>query len=200
MGKTIAIYGINNLGKTTQVARLAEALSIGVPGFGVATASTVKFPVYDLEPTGPTLNDYLREGNPHNLTPREAQLIYTLNRVAFMPQLDVLLETNNFVVLEDYTGTGIAWGVAAGVDSEFLIRMNEGLLVEDLAILLDGERFDSSRESGHRHEDDDNLMLRCRGIHLELAERFGWQIVNANQSKEAVHDDIWRVVSSRFGL
>lgn len=28
-----------------------------------------KYPFYDLHPTGPMLNDYLREGNPHKLLP-----------------------------------------------------------------------------------------------------------------------------------
>ena len=198
MSGTIAIYGINNLGKTTQAAKLVDALTIEVPGFGVTTAITIKFPVYKLEPTGSILSGYLRESNPHDLTPREAQLIYTQNRLAFMPQLEVLRREHNFIVLEDYTGTGIAWGAAAGVDVEFLIRMNEGLFVEDLAVLLDGEIFNSGKESGHKHEGDDDLTTRCRKIHLELAERFGWHVVNANQTKQAVHDDILRVVSDRF--
>ncbi len=54
-GKFIAIYGINNIGKSTQTSLLVQKLvSAGV------RVEYVKFPIYDLDPTGKMLNEILR--------------------------------------------------------------------------------------------------------------------------------------------
>lgn len=55
LGKFIAIYGINNIGKSTQTSLLVQKLvSVGV------TVEYVKYPIYDLDPTGKMLNEILR--------------------------------------------------------------------------------------------------------------------------------------------
>lgn len=54
-GKFIAIYGINNIGKSTQTNLLMQRLlSAGI------RAEYIKFPIYDLDPTGKMLNEILR--------------------------------------------------------------------------------------------------------------------------------------------
>ena len=87
-GKFIVLYGINNIGKTTQAKLLAEKLNSA----GLKT-EYLKYPIYDLEPSGKLLNNYLREGNIYNLTPREAQIIYALNRTQYEKKLLAKLES-----------------------------------------------------------------------------------------------------------
>ena len=54
-GKFIAIYGINNIGKSTQTSLLVQRLvSIGV------RVEYFKYPLYNLDPTGKMLNEILR--------------------------------------------------------------------------------------------------------------------------------------------
>ena len=56
-GKFIVIYGANNLGKTVQANLLIDSLrNID------KNAHYLKYPIYDLEPTGPRINAALREG------------------------------------------------------------------------------------------------------------------------------------------
>ena len=184
----IAVYGINNIGKSTQTKMLGDKLSL----MGLE-AKVIKYPIYDI-PSGVRLNDYLRNKNPEKLTPQEAQVLYAQNRRDFEENLLDLLE-HNIVIAEDYTGTGIAWGVGAGVDKDLLLSVNSDLLKEDFAILMDGNRFSSGIESGHKHENDNPLIKRVREVHLELAKDYGWGIVNANQTPEEVHEDIWGFVS-----
>ena len=64
-GKFIALYSGNNLGKTTQVQAIKKQLQ--KKGIKV---QVVKYAVYDLDPTGILINQYLREGNPY---PRMAE-------------------------------------------------------------------------------------------------------------------------------
>jgi hypothetical protein len=55
-------------------------------------AEYLKYAIYDLAPSGPLLNDYLRKGNPHQFSPREFQLLQVLNRTQYQPLLQEKLE------------------------------------------------------------------------------------------------------------
>ncbi len=194
-GKLIVFYGINNLGKTTQIELLIPKLkALGI------IASYLKYGVYDLKPSGEMLNEYLRKGNPYEFSPREFQMCHALNRTQYEPTLKQRLESGEWIIAEDYKGTGIAWGVGAGVDKNFLLRLNSHLLEEDMAILFDGERFISGIEADHKHEQDHELTSKVRAVHLELAEVYGWPIINANQPVEEVHNQLWNMITEKFGI
>jgi thymidylate kinase len=195
-GKLIVIYGPNNLGKSVQIKLLASKLiSNG------NTILAIKYPIYQLQPTGPVINSILRDPDypDRNLPEFEFQKLFAQNRRDFQGVLENSLKFGVHIVAEDYTGTGLAWGMTKGVSLEDLIKINEGLLQPDLAILLDGERFKSAVEVGHKNEDVlDEVWLKNREINLFLAEKFGWQIINANHSIEDVHKNVVAVVKEVF--
>lgn len=188
-GAFIVFYGINNLGKSTQAKILVETLkSEGV------NAEYIKYPIYDLAPSGTMLNAYLRGGNPYELSPREAQMLYALNRTQFETVLKTKLESGVTVIAEDYTGTGLAWGMGGGVDEKFLKEINSHLLKEDLAFWFDGQRFTNGIESGHKHEQDNELTTRVRQTHEQLANEFSWTKINANQQIDTIQKDLYQRV------
>lgn len=191
-GTFIVLYGNNNVGKTTQAKLLVEWLK--EQGKEVRY---IKYPIYDLQPTGPMLNAYLREGNPHNLSAREAQLLYAMNRSQYEDEVRELLAHGITVVAEDYTGTGIAWGISGGVDKEFLLEINQHLLKEEVALFLEGERFLVGKEEKHVHEQDDKRVEEMHRVFDELASEFSWIRVSAVGSIEEVHD---RVVAALQNL
>lgn len=188
-GKFIVFYGINNLGKTTQAKILVDKLKL----HGLK-AEYYKYPIYDLAPSGPILNNYLRQNNLYDLSPREVQILFSLNRAQFEKTLTEKLAQGINIVAEDYTGTGIAWGIAAGLNENFLKYLNSGLLKEDLSFLFDGERFLESTEYNHQHETDNELITKARIEHLRLGYELGWTIVNANLPIKQIHDKIWNQV------
>ena len=192
-GKMITIYGINGIGKTTQVELLVRFLQAQ----GKA-ASRLKYPVYDLEPEGPFIHRYLRDPafrSEHELSTEELQMQYADNRRRYEGELKKRLETGEWIVAEDYTGTGIAWGLTWGANLEYLEDINKDLYQPDLSILMHGERFDTAIEAGHRNETNADRIHICRNFHLLLAGRYQWERVNANQSIEDVAKDIEKVVS-----
>lgn len=194
-GKLIVFYGTNNLGKSTQANILVEKLNnLSIP------TEYLKYPIYNLLPSGKIINDYLRNNNPHNLTAREAQIIYTLNRTQYQNELIKKLEQGINIVSEDYTGTGIAWGIGAEIDQNFLEEINNHLIKEDIAILFDGERFKNSIENNHKHEKDDSFSKKVRQIHLDLAKKYGWEIINANLNIEEISKIIFEKIEKALIL
>lgn len=188
-GKLIVLYGINNLGKTTQAKMLVDRLRR--EGH---TALYVKYPIYDLAPSGPLLNDAIRKKNPHKLTPRELQLLFAFNRAQYESVLTAALAKGMHVVAEDYYGTGIAWGEGYGVDGKFLRDINSAFLKEDVAILMRGKRFTFAIEKNHAHEENTELIERVRIAHERLAKEYGWIPVDVIDGKEKMHEKIWTVV------
>lgn len=188
-GITISLYGINNLGKTTQAKLLVENLkNLGY------RAVYQKYAVYDIEPSGSLINSYLREGNPDGLSPDAMQVLQVLNRTQFEPELKKMLKEGNVVVMEDYTGTGIAWGTANGVKKEFLEKANSHLLKEDIAFFFYGNRFISAKEKNHMHEQNDELTQKAFEVHSQLAKENDWIPINANESIEQIATTLLRNV------
>lgn len=192
-GKMIAVYGINGIGKTTQVERLVEFLHAQGK-----EASRVKYPVYDLEPEGPFIYKYLREPAfraAHPQSTEELQQQYAENRRRYQSELERRLATGEWIIAEDYTGTGIAWGLTWGADLKYLEAINSDLRMPDLSILMHGHRFDTAIEKDHRNEMDSERIRICKNFHELLSDRYAWQQVNANQSIEAVSKDIQGIIN-----
>lgn len=188
-GKFIVLYGINNLGKTTQAKLLVERLQRTG-----RKAEYWKYPINMIAPTGELLNRFLREGNPHHFTVREFQFLHVINRLQAQATLTELLNDGACVVAEDYRGTGMAWGIGAGVDRNLMKELNQFLFKEDIAFLFRGKRFLESRERNHQFENNDELIERVAKIHDELGQEFGWLPIDANESIEAIHAKIWTEV------
>ncbi|MBU1164913.1 hypothetical protein KKA15_05135 [Patescibacteria group bacterium] len=194
-GNFIVIYGTNNLGKSTQAKLLVER-------FKKANMDVVylKYPIYNLKPTGPNINEILRSGKIQTMDEIELQKLYTQNRTDFEPQLKDMLENGKTVVAEDYIGTGIAWGLTKGADLAILESQNKNLIKEDISILLDGKPFTESREENHIHETRDDLMKKCRNNLKFLAQKYNWKIIDANQSIDDISEQIWQHISSDVSL
>ena len=182
-GKFIVIYGANNLGKSHQLQLLEKSLQEK----NIST-KRIKYPIYDLEPTGPLINNVLRGGL--HLPENDVQELYVKNRKDYEPQLKKYLAEGIWVLAEDYVGTGIAWGWVRGLSLEELEKMNEGLLKEDVAILLYGERFLTGKEKGHRNEQSDEMWNLAQQKHLFLADRYGWKKVYATRPEQEVTREI----------
>lgn len=193
-GKFIVIYGSNNLGKSTQVKKLATKLITELS----KQVLVIKYPIYGLKPTGPKINAILR-GSKHKVSDFKLQQYYAQNRRDFQNTIKALLAAGVFVLAEDYTGTGLAWGMTRGVSYSDLKKINKGLIIPDVAILIDGKRFKKGVEKNHRNERaGDEIWNKNRNIHLKLAKKLSWKTVNANQSIKKVHEDIIKVIENIF--
>lgn len=190
-GKFITLYGINNIGKSTQAKLLLRALKKND-----YKAVYVKYPVYDIKPSGPFINNILRGRGKQEISEEELQLWFVINRYQFQPKLKKLLEDGYIVIAEDYTGTGIAWGTAKGLNQEWLEEANKFLLKEDFAILLEGKRDLRAKEKNHVHEQNDRLITRCIEMHGQLAKKHGWKKVQIQPAIKKTADILWTIVKN----
>jgi dTMP kinase len=197
-GKMITIYGINGIGKTTQVELLVKFLqSKG------KKASRLKYPIYNLEPEGPFIYKYLRDPKfreKNEISTDELQLRYAQNRKRYERELKKRLNSGEWIVAEDYIGTGLAWGMTWGGDLEYLEKINKKLLLADLSVLMHGHRFKTAIEKDHRNEMEVERIRICKNFHLLLAGRYGWEMVNANQKMEKVAKDIIKIIEKKIKL
>lgn len=188
-GIFITIYGINNIGKTTHAKRIVER--INAEG---GKAVYVKFPVYDLEPTGPFLNKILRGEGEQKISEDELQLWFVLNRYQYQPEIERLLHEGFIVVAEDYSGTGIAWGMAKGLEENWMEEVNKFLLKEDFAMLFEGARDISAMEEKHVHEQNEELIKKCIQTHSYLADKYRWARVKVQKDPEETAKIVWEIV------
>lgn len=191
-GLFVVLYGVNNIGKTTQLDLLEErAKAEGLKLF------RLKYPVYDLAPTGPQIHAITKGGNPEGKSATELQELNAQNRFDFQPTLEEKLREYDIVLAEMYVGTSVAFGVAQGVPKDYLLQINEGLRTPDVSLLLYGTRFKEAVEVGHRFEENDEMMNRIAVLHDELAKESGWTKVNANRDREVITDEIWCEIEAR---
>lgn len=186
LGKFVVLYGINNLGKSTQAKLLVEYLKKKN-----IKAKYIKYPIYENR-SGKLINDYLRKGA--KISPEDYHILQIINKFEFADKLDKILNTGTWVIAEDYILTGIAWAMSNGIVQKRLEMLYDPLRKPDKAVVLDGERFKDAIELSHKHETDDNLSTQCRKNHLKLAKEYDYPVVDANLSIDSVHQSIVRLL------
>ena len=84
--------------------------------------------------------------------------------------------------------------MAKGLSLEFMEKLNEGLLKEDFAILMQGQRDTKATEKHHIHEQNSELLTKVTGIFGDLAERYGWKKIQLQPTIDETANLIWKVM------
>ncbi len=130
-------------------------------------------------------------------------MLYSLNRWENRALVVDLADSMDFVVADRYTPSNLAYGVARGLNLDWLRGLDNGLPKTDLVIVLDVP-VDSSfaRKVRNRdvHEKDEKFLTRVRRTYKLLGREHGWKIVNATGPVQEVHAAVWGLVSKRFKL
>jgi dTMP kinase len=185
----IVLEGIDQSGKTTQAKLLVARLS--QEGFRVGVLS---FPVYD-SGSGKLIEEYLAEKN--RMPFRAICVLYSLNRWESVDKINILLKDNDFVVASRYTGSSLAYGMAGGLDYEWLANLDKGLPSPDVVLFLNIPlRTSLTRKTEGRdaHERQKEYLERVRRNYLDLARKHSWRLVRGSGSVESVQQRVWTSV------
>ena len=167
-GKFIVFEGIDGAGKTTQIARLAEALS----GAGRAVFTTA-------EPTESVIGDLLRAAlsGKDDRTPAEMAALFALDRIGHSRAITAALEAGSDVICDRYYYSSLAYQGCL-CDYEWVRRMNcecPDIRHPDLCIFLDLDpdtAFDRIAKRGggtEIYERKETLSLFRRAFHQVFA-------------------------------
>jgi dTMP kinase len=189
----IVIEGSDKAGKATQTQMLKEALekkSVSV--------ATLAFPVYDTK-IGEEIRAFLHGEREYPIQVRH--MLLSANRWEKKEEIERLLKENDIVILNRYYQSNLVYGLASGLNIEWLKALDEGLPKEDIVIVLDvAPEVSIQRMSnkGDIFEMSDDIMNNVSKLYRELAGKHEWILVNGDRKKEDVHREIVKIVEDRL--
>lgn len=193
--RIIALEGIDQSGKRTQTRLLANRLKR--LGF---TVRTLSFPIYR-SPSGRLIGRYLNGEKAYSA--RTLHVLYSLNRWENEQLIEELVEKADFLVIDRYKPSNLAYGTSKGLELKWLIELDRGLPDPDLVIILDvavSTSFSRKSEKRDVHERSAQLLSRVKASYRTLARRFGWRVIFSPSSVGDVELRIWNLVSRRFNI
>ncbi|MFQ5945459.1 MAG: dTMP kinase [Anaerolineae bacterium] len=185
-GFLMAIEGIDQSGKKT----LSDALLARLEAHGV-DAVAVSFPDYNTS-IGREIRAYLA-GTEDSL-PEVRSLLFAANRWERSGEIGSWLSEGKVVVANRYRGSGVAYGMAHGLEREWLWGLERGLPVEDRTILIEipaDISFARKRRGRDAYERQPELLGRVGAAYRELAAEGGWLVLDGDQAIDTLAERIW---------
>ena len=193
-GVFVAIEGIDAVGKKTQASLLKSWL--GSRGF---TTLAISFPAYETT-IGKEIKKFL--AGDVSYPPQVRAMLYAANRWEKKEELETTLSRNDAIIVNRYSGSNLAYGVSIGLGLQWLLSLEAGLPEPDLVIVLDAPPSKLiPRRGGNKDSYERNVTLQEneRRAYLDLAEKFGWMVVDANRGIDETSSTITSAVSKILG-
>jgi dTMP kinase len=175
-GILVDIEGVDAVGKRTQSSLLATWLRSKS-----IISNTISFPDYGTV-LGREIKSYLL-GNRRYST-EVGHMLYAINRWEKRSEVERLLARSDVVIVNRYSASNFAYGMAKGLRLDWLTNLEEGLPKADLVLVLDAPPSTlTSRRGANKDEYEKNIDLqeKVRHAYLQLSKELGWTVVDASQ-------------------
>jgi dTMP kinase len=187
-GFFICVEGLDGCGKTTQTKLLVSRLK-----------SSYKA-VYTAEPTqgriGQFIKEYCLNAEKRGSSIVEA-LLFAADRFEHV-ETEILPASNEgkLMISDRYVYSSLAYQGAAGLDLNWIERINEHAIRPDLALFIDVEPETAVQRLKPKKSVMENLetQRKVREVYLKFVEKGQLTPVDGNVSKERVADEILKVV------
>jgi dTMP kinase len=132
-----------------------------------------------------------------DLGPELRQLLYVANRWEKSDDLMRWLREEKLIIADRYTPSGLVYGLANGLNLEWMINLERGLPPSDLVVVVDVSVETAFEREDERdvYEANRDFLERVRNAYFVLAEKFSWVIVDGEKMKDDVAEEIWAHVS-----
>ena len=189
-GYIVGIEGIDAVGKNTQSLLLSRWLRKN----GIKT-TLMSFPDYDTM-IGKEIKSFLSGGRAY---PTELQhLLFAANRWEKSEEIKSRLHAGETIIVNRYTESNLAYGMANGLDIAWLTNLEKGLPRADLVIVLDAPQQSLSprrpNKSKDTYERSPTLQGRAQRAYRELARERGWKLVAADRPVGDVQATVLKAV------
>jgi dTMP kinase len=191
-GKIIVIEGTDKAGKTSQSRMLAEALKVSGK-----VCVILDFPDYTT-PIGTEIKAFL-EGK-RDYPPEVKHLLFSANRWEKKKEIESMLENGTIIVMNRYWESNLVYGVANGMDVNWLLRLDRGLPKENIVLVILVNPSISARRAEMQDifESDTQLAAKAYQNYLKFAKQFRWRIIDGSKSKEQVHQEIMKIIKKEL--
>ena len=128
-------------------------------------------------------------------------MLLSVNRWEMKAGIENYLQRGSVLICNRYYHSNIPYGIANGLDREWLESLDEGLPRPDFVILIDIKPKTSVARKGTNrdiHERDVKFLSEVRRQYLILAKEGNWIVVNGEDNVEKVSKDIWKAISQRL--
>ena len=187
-GKIIVIEGTDKAGKTSQSRLLAETLKVSGK-----VCVILDFPDYTT-PIGMEIKAFL-EGK-RDYLPEVKHLLFSANRWEKKKEIESMLENGTIIVMNRYWQSNLVYGVANGMDINWLLRLDKGLPKENIVlVMLVNPNISAKRaEMQDAFESDPQLAAKAYKNYLKFAKQYRWKVIDGSKSKEQVHQEITKII------
>ena len=183
----VAIEGIDGSGKTTQVNLLKDLRVNDLETFITKepTDGEIGFLIKRILRTSPKLDNV------------KMQLLFAADR---SEHNSLLLDLKDKLIISDrYVLSSLAYGMASGIEYEWLASINSKFMMPDINIIIDFDPADSigrlnTRDSLEAYENLE-FLGNVRKAYKFLAEKYSNCIVlDGTKSIESLHEEILRII------
>jgi len=192
------LEGIDGSGKETQVKMLAETLKKAGKKVEV-----IEFPDYNSGP-GKKIGQYL--DNKLQLMHKDVAKLYADDRRLHQERIKKWIGEGVIVIADRYAYSNLAYQLVNGVDYDYLLSLDKGMIFPDLVFFVDTtieeviRRMNNSRKKD-KYESSKNYLARVSEVYrsmcdgsLEVFGRAKWIRIDGNKTIEEVQKEIWRYV------
>lgn len=183
-GIFIAFEGLDQSGKKT-LSCLLESRLIELD----RPAKRISFPDYST-PIGREIMLYLKKERKYS--PEIRHLLFAANRWEWKARIETWLSRGLTVIADRYTGSGLAYGVAHGLELSWLENLEKGLPVPKRTFVIDipvEVSFARKSENRDAYEGQAELLSKVREIYMDLSARYGWVVLDGcRESHDLLHE------------
>lgn len=183
-GLFVLFEGLDRSGKSTQVARLAEALRLEGDDVWVTC-----FPCRS-SPTGQLLDLALRARL--SLSPHALHLLFAANRWEAASAIRHARKQGRSIVMDRYSASGIAYSAAKGLDLAWCQQAEQGLPQPDLTLFLDIAPDVAASRPGYGNEVFERVEFqgKVRAAYMRLRDPLSWTLLPAQQEEGAIASQV----------
>jgi len=123
-------------------------------------------------------------------------ILLSANRWEKKKEIESMVDSGTIVIINRYYQSNLVYGTSNGLNLRWLLSLEKGLPTADLVIVLDVTPRITLKRSlePDEFEKDVSLLQNVYKNYHKLAKSFKWKILNAEKSREQIHDEVKKTV------
>jgi dTMP kinase len=192
-GRIIVIEGLDKSGKTTQSNLLFNYLNKKEPDNVVL----MSFPDYSTR-IGNEIRAFLDGRVSYNNETKH--ILLAANRWEKKQDIENFLNKGKTVIMNRYYQSNLAYGLANGLQIEWLENLDNGLPKEEITIILDVlpevsiRRVESNNFTPDEFERNSEFLFKARNEYLRLAKTLNWKVISSDVPQSILFNSIIKIL------